>query len=180
MSRHHGQCSSILFEHTSRHRAPRETLCEPSRHRTSTLHRAPQHSHPFAYGSIFCLHMGASVCKWDLAGYIFPGFKKTPPIYKWDRVPFTNGSCTQTGGNRNTKKIPFFSPRLNERKKKRETFPFRECDVVRLDVVRGAMVLIKFLSTSQFIHTITLSSTKFAENNSRQFDLYERLKQKRK
>jgi hypothetical protein len=67
--------------------------------------RAPQHSHPFAYGSI-CLHMGASVCKWDLAGYIFPGFKKKCPIYKRDRVPFangrvpfTNGSHMQTGGN---------------------------------------------------------------------------------
>jgi hypothetical protein len=37
--------------------------------------------------------MGASFCKWDLAGYIFPGFKKN--------VPFTNGTGfhLQTGGS---------------------------------------------------------------------------------
>jgi len=43
--------------------------------------------------------MGASVCKWDLAGYIFPGFKKIAPIYKWDRVPFANGRVPFVNGS---------------------------------------------------------------------------------
>jgi len=81
------------------------------RHRTSTL-SAPQHSHPFAYGSLR-LHMGASVCIWEppfgngtWRGIFSLGLKEKCPIYKWDRVPFangrvpfTNGSYTQTGGN---------------------------------------------------------------------------------
>ena len=59
---------------------------------TSTLTSICIWERLFAYGV-------ASVCKWELAGYIFPGFKKNTPIYKRDRVSFANGRVPFTNGS---------------------------------------------------------------------------------
>ena len=95
-------CTSIKASCTSIEASCTSTLCELCEHlEASHLNTlcAPQHSHLFAYGSI-CLHMGASVCKWEhpfangtWRGIFSPGLKK--------KVPFTNGTGfhLQMGGS---------------------------------------------------------------------------------
>jgi len=61
-------CCIVSSSSSYRHRAPRGPSSEAS---CTSRHRAPQRSHPFAYG---CVIQVASICKRESAGY-FPWVK---------------------------------------------------------------------------------------------------------